>query len=238
LLHVPSRIATRVDYPAWAWNVASAHQHQPALTIQFERPRDFFACSLDPETGKVERGESISGPETLGATQPPHLVADDAIWFAHGGPGHTLVAARYDRMTGLTADVSKISPTDFFLLGPDRVVYLHRFEVGLIKPHPLDQPELVVSYRKIGCRDPRGAAFDDKGRLWVLDEAGPALFELDLDRKNVRVHQLEELHREANDPDDPSPYPWHSCAWCGGHLVVGACDAARLDILRPLPESG
>jgi len=234
LIDVEEGTAKRIDYPAWAWNVSSSQEPEPALTVYFELHRELRRCPLNVETGKLDAGEVIPEKITLPEPQPPHLVTEDAIWFSHGGRGHSLIAARYDRMTDLTGDISRIAPADFFLLGPDKSVFLHRWDVGLIKPHPVDQPDLVVNYRTIGCSEPRGAAFDESGKLWVLDEHGPALSEVDIENRSVRVHDISPLHRQFADPSDPSPYPWHSCAWCRGLLAVGCCDAARIDILRPL----
>ena len=172
----------------------------------------------------------------LPTTQPPHLVTDDAIWYSHVGEGHSLVAVRHDRMTDLPDEISRISPTDFFLPGPGGKVCLHRWDVGLIDPNIDDQPELMVNFRKIGCAEPRGSAFDDNGKLWVLDERGPKLFEVNPESHEVRMHDISGLHRESNDPTDPSPYPWHSCVWQKGSLLIGCCDAARIDIIRPAEE--
>ncbi len=236
LVDVENATASRVIYPPWSWNVSSSHEDKPGLTVSFERPRGLYRCSFNPGMGEVEQQESIPGPEKLPAPQPPHLVTDEAVWFPSSGHGHTLIAARHDRLTGLSEDVSQIQGTDFFLLGPDNTVYLHRYDIGLILPHALDQPELVVNYRKIGCRDPRGVAFDADGNCWVMDEAGPAILRIDMKTRDVDRYDLSELHRKADDLDDPSPYPWHSCVWCKGYLVLGCCDAARVDIFRPVTE--
>ncbi len=233
LIDVEAESAKRIDYPAWAWNVSSAHSSELELTIYFERLRELKRCRIDPATGKIDQGELIPESIVLPGPQPPHLVTDEAIWFAHGGRAHTLVAARYDRTTDLVGDISRISSTDFFLVGPDGTVYLHRWDVGLILPHPVDQPEVVVNYRMVGCSEPRGAAFDDRGVLWIMDEDGPRLFEANISERSVKIHEIARLHKDAVDPRDPSPYPWHSCIWCKGRLVVGCCDAARVDILRP-----
>ena len=234
LIDVENETAKRIDYPAWAWNVSSACESTPSVTIYFELQRVLKRCPIDVEKGKIPDGDLIPENITLPGPQPPHLVTDDAIWFAHAGKGHALVAARYDRMTDLVGDISRISQTDFFITGPDKTVYLHRWDVGLIKPHPVDQPELVVNFRLIGCSDPRGSAFDPNGKLWVLDESGPLLFEVNMDDRSVKTHDVSAIHRETADPKDPSPYPWHSCVWCRDKLIVGCCDSPRVDILRPI----
>jgi hypothetical protein len=59
------------------------------------------------------------------------------------------------------------------------------------------------------------------------------LFEVRMPSGDIKTHDLVPLHRESDDLSDPSPYPWHSCIWCKGRLVIGCCDAARIDILRP-----
>ncbi len=233
LIDVDAGTAKRVDYPAWAWNVSSDIGDEPALNIYFERPRVLKRCPLNVDTGEVSEGEIISEKLKFPAPHPPNLVSYDGIWFAHSGEQHSLVAAHHSRLTDLCDDISRIEPTDFFLTDPDGKVYLHRWDIGLLEPHPVDQPTLVINYRTIGCREPRGVAFDKDGVLWVLDEAGPVLFEVRMPSHDVKTHNLVPLHRESDDLSDPSPYPWHSCIWCKGRLVIGCCDAARIDILRP-----
>jgi len=235
LLNVETEKLTRVDYPPWAWNVSSANGPDPALTIYFERPRALKLCPIDVTSGKISVGELISDSVGFPSPHPPNLVTGDGIWFAHSGEKHSLVAAYHSRVTDLSDDISRITSTDFFISGPDGKVYLHRWDVGLLETHPVDQPAMIINYRIIGCREPRGVAFDDEGKIWILDEAGPALFENDLDGK-VHVHDISQLHRESDDLTDPSPYPWHSCIWSKGSLVVGCCDAARMDILRPVKK--
>jgi len=223
----------RVDYPAWAWNVAASGGDGPELTIFFERQNSIVRCEIDPATGHVTVGDVIMKHFSHPSPNPPHMITEKAIWYPRDGRGHSLVASRYDRMTELTGDVSRITQTDFFIEGPDGTVYLHRWDVGLMQPHPVDQPDLVVNYRAIGCNMPMGACFDDAGKLWVLDEAGPYLFEVNLDGMEVVVHDISSLHRDANDVKDPSPYPWHSIVWSDGKLFLGCCDAARIDVIRP-----
>lgn len=234
IFDIEAESVTRVDYPAWAWNVGSIPEPEPSLSIFFELRKTLERCPLNLATGKIGKGEVITDQVRQPSAAPPLLVSGEAIWLARPGMGHKLVAVRYDRMTDLAEDISKISQTDFFLPGPDGKVYLHRWDVGLMLPHAGDQPELVVNYRATGCHEPRGVAFDENGKLWILDENGPKLFEIDMsDRGNPKIHDLSELHREVADPTDPSPYPWHSCIWCRGNLVVGCCDAARIDVLKP-----
>ncbi len=237
LIDVDNLTAKRIDYPAWAWNVGSSPGTEPALTVYFERKRKLVNCPLDVESGVVSEGEVISEHLAFPTAHPPHLVTEKAFWYTHGGSEHSLIAARHDRITDLADDISRISPNDFFLPGPGGKVYLHRWDVGLLEPQAVDQPELVINYRKIGCREPRGASFDENGILWVLDEPGPTLFEIDMESRAVTVHDISALHRETDDPNDPSPYPWHSCIWCRGKLVIGCCDAARIDILSPITET-
>lgn len=237
ILDVESESLVRVDYPAWAWNVTSTLESEPALSIFFELRKTVERCPVDAADGKVGKGEPVSDRIPQPAASPPHMINEDAIWFTKGKMGHTLVASRYDRMTDLISDISKIDPTDFFLPGPEAQVYLHRWDVGLMLPHPVDQPELVVNYRVLGCKEPRGVSFDANGRLWVLDEIGPKLFEVDMeDRTKTRIHDLSVIHGEQVDPKDPSPYPWHSCIWWKDKLVVGCCDSPRFDILTPALE--
>jgi len=234
LVDIDSASVKRVDYPAWAWNVSSMHAPVPGVTIYFERPRVLKRCPLDPDTGTIGDGEIIDEETVLPSATPPHVVTADAIWYPHGGRGHSIIAERHDRVTDLADDVSRISDSDFFLMGPGGKVYIHRWDTGLLDPSNPDQPELVVNYKNIGCGEPRGASFDGNGVLWILDEAGPRLFKIETGGVNAEIHDLSGLHRDVDDLTDPSPYPWHSCLWIKGKLLLGSCDQARLDILEPV----
>lgn len=239
LVDIDNATIKLVDYPAWAWNVSSMHAPKPGLTIFFERPRVLKRCPVDPETGEVGGGEIISEETILPAASPPHLVTSDAIWYPHSGKGHAFLAARHDRVTDLAGDVSRISYCDFFLSGPGGKVFIHRWDTGLLDPAPPanpDQPELVVNYQDLGCGEARGASFDENGNLWILDEVGPKLFRIDLKSGDKRIFDLADIHRSVDDLSDPSPYPWHSCLWLNGRLLIGSCDQARLDILEPVED--
>ncbi len=232
LIDPVNKTARRVDFPSWAWNVGSTTGDIPALTIFDERKRSVFSCPIDRDSGKVPVEMEELHKVTLPTAEPPILVTEKAVWFARSGKNHSLIATRHDRVTDLSIDISRIAVTDFFLQGPIGEVYLHKSDVGLIDPNVDVAHELVVNYRKIGCNEPMGASFDPDGRLWVLDENGPVLFKVDTKTEKAEEYDINDLHEAANDPTDPSPYPWHSCIWHNENLLLGCCDASRIDILR------